>query len=96
MYLKDRTKGGGGLLFYVNENLSGKIINSYKFKENSEIILFEFSVSDKKWLLLGNYRPPSQNDLSFINELNLALNFFSPIFEDFCLLGHFNLATRKP
>ena len=62
MYRKDRTKTGEGLLLYVNENLHGKIINSYKFKENSEIILFEFSVSDKKWLLLGNYRPPSQND----------------------------------
>ena len=87
---------GGELLLYVNENLPGKIINSYNFKENSEIILFEISVSNKKWLLLDNCRPPSQNDLSFINELNLALNFFSPIFEDFCLLGHFNLATRKP
>ena len=58
MYLKNRTKTGGGLLFYVNENLPGKIISSYKFKENSEIILFEFSVSNKKWLLLGNYTPP--------------------------------------
>ena len=69
MYRKDRTKTGGGLLLYVNENLPGKIINSYKFKENSEIILFEFSISNTKWLLLGNYRPSSQNDLSFINEL---------------------------
>ena len=96
MYRKDRTKSGGGLLLYVNENLPGKIINSYKFKENSEIIVFEFSVSNKKWLLLGNYKPPSQNDLSFINELNLALNFFSPIYENFVLLGDFNLSTENP
>ena len=41
MYHKDRTKTGGGLLLYVNENLPGKIINSYKFKGNSEIILFD-------------------------------------------------------
>ena len=95
MYRKDRTKTGGGLLLYVNENLPGKIINSYKFKENFEIIVFEFSVSNKKWLLLGNYRPPSQNDLSFINELNLALNFFSPIYENFVLLGDFNLSTEN-
>ena len=87
IYRKDRTKTGGGLLLYVNENLPGKIINSYKFKENSGIIVFEFSVSNKKWLLLGNYRPPSQNDLSFISELNLALNFFSPIYENFVCLG---------
>ena len=86
MYLKDRTKTGG-LLLYVNENLPGKIISSYKFKENSEITLFEFSVSNKKWLLLGNNRPPSQNDLSFISELNLALNLFSPIYENFVCLA---------
>ena len=86
MYLKNRTKTGGGLLLYVNENLPGKIISSYKFKENSEIILFEFSVSNKKWLLLGTYRPPSQNDLSFINELNLALNFLAQYMKTlFCL-----------
>ena len=33
MHRKDRTKTGGGLLLYVNENLPRKIINSYKFKE---------------------------------------------------------------
>ena len=96
MYRKDRTKTRGGLLLYVNENLPGKITNSYKFKENSEIVLFEFSIPNKKWLLLGNYRPPSQNDLLFINELNLALNFFSPIYENFVWLGDFNLSTENP
>ena len=55
MYRKERTETGGGLLLYVNENLPGKIINSYKFKENSEMLLFGFSVSNKVWLLLGNY-----------------------------------------
>ena len=83
------------ILLYVNENLPGKIINSYKFKENSEIIVFEFSVSNKKWLLLGSYRPPSQNYISFISELNLALNFFSQIYENFVLLGDFNLSTEN-
>ena len=55
MYRKDRTKTGGGLLLYVNENIPGKIINSYKWKENSEIILFEFSVSIKSsyyWVII--------------------------------------------
>ena len=45
MYRKKRTKTRGGLLLYEDENLPGKIINSNKFKENSEIILFEFSVA---------------------------------------------------
>ena len=79
MYCKDRTKTGRGLLLCANENLSGKIIYSYKFKENSEIVLIEFSASNKKWPLLGNFKPPGQNDLSFVNKVNLALRFFSPI-----------------
>ena len=33
-----------------------------------------------------NYNPQSQNDLSFINEFNLALNFLSP----------FNMSTENP
>ena len=45
MYRKERTKTRGGLLLYEDENLPGKIINSYKFKGNSEIILFEFIVA---------------------------------------------------
>ena len=90
------TKTGGGLLLYVNENLPGKIINSYKFKGNSEIILFEFSVSNKKWFLLGNYKPPLQNHLSCINDLNIAFNFVSPIYENFVLLGNFKMSTENP
>ena len=95
MYYKDKTKNRGGLLLYINENLPGKIINSYKFKENSEIILFEFSVSNKNWLLLGNYKPTSQNDLSFSSELNLAFNLFSLMYENFVLLGDFNMSTEN-
>ena len=47
IYCKDRIKNGGGLLLYVNENLPIKIINTYKFKKKSEIILFAFNVSKK-------------------------------------------------
>ena len=47
MYLKDRTENGGELLLFINETLLGKIINTYKFKENSGIMLFEFSASNK-------------------------------------------------
>ena len=79
MYRKDRTKIGGGVLLYVYENLLSKMISSYKLKESSKIVLLEFSVSNKKRLLLGNYRPLSKNYLSFFNELNLAMNSFNPI-----------------
>ena len=96
MFRKDRNKNGGGLILYVNEDIPGKLLNSCNFKEGSEIIVFEFSISDKKWLLLGNYKPPSQNELSFINEIKLSLKFFSSSCENFLLLGDFNLSTENP
>ena len=92
MLRKDRNKNVGGLILYLNEDIPGKLINSYNFKEGSEIIVFEFSISNKKWLLLGNYKPPSQNELS----LKLSLNFFSSSYENFLLLGDFNLSTENP
>ena len=67
MFRKDRNKNGGGIILYINDGIPGKLMNSYDFK-GYEIIVFEFSISNKKWLLLRNYKPPSQNKLSFINE----------------------------
>ena len=89
MFRTDRNKIGGGLILYINEDIPGKVIKSYDFKEGSEITVFEFSISNKKWLLLGNFKPPSQNELSFINETKLSLNFFSSSYD-------FNLSTENP
>ena len=41
MFRKDRNKNGGDLILYVNEGILGNVINSYDFKEGSEIRAFE-------------------------------------------------------
>lgn len=41
----------------------------------------------------GNNRPSSQKELSFVNELNRALNLFSPMRENF---DDFNISTETP
>ena len=96
MFRKNRNKNGGGLILCINEGIPGKLINLYDFKEGSEVAVFEFIILNKKWLLLENYKPPSQNKLPFINEIKLALNFFSSSYENFLLLGYFNLPTENP
>ena len=56
-----------------DEGIPGKLINLYDFREGSESIVFEFCISNKKWLLQGNYKPPSPNHLSpneFIHKMN--------------------------
>ena len=58
MLRNNRNKNAGGLMLYVNEGILGKLINSYDHKKGAEIIVFEFSISNKKLFLLGNYKPP--------------------------------------
>ena len=37
MFRKDRNKNGGGLLFYVNQDLNCKTVNTYNFPADIEI-----------------------------------------------------------
>ena len=81
MYPKDRTKNGGRLSLHVKENLPCKIIYTSKFNLNSKIIINWVII-----IILGRYEPPLENDLWFINELDLALNLISPMY-------NFNIST---
>ena len=89
MFRKNKNKNGGDLILYINDGIPGKLINSYDFKEGSEIMIFEFIISNKKWLLLENYKQPSQNRLSFINKIKLSLKFFNSSYD-------LNLSTENP
>ena len=93
LFRKDRNVNGGGLLLYVNQNIPGKIINSFVFE--FEILAFEFSVANKKWLLLGIYKPPSVNEDAFFREIIAALNSYSSDYENFILMGDFNATTEN-
>ena len=54
----------GGLLLYVKENIPSKLVITGCFSEENEAIALEFSISNKKWLLPGIFKPPAENDFS--------------------------------
>ena len=53
MFWKDRDKNGGGLLFYVSQDLNCKIVNTYNFPSDIEILPLELALTKEKWLILG-------------------------------------------
>ena len=55
----DRNKHGGGLLFYINENIPRKLLNDEIIPSDTEMIMFEFLVKTRKWLCIGVYKSPS-------------------------------------
>ena len=71
------------------------MLNTFLFSEECEIISLDFSISNKKWLLSGIYNRPSQNEALFVEQIKLALNTYSTTYENFFLLGDFNMTTQN-
>ena len=69
----------------MKENIPSKLVNSFNFSEESEIIAIEFSISNIKRLLLGLYKLPSVKDDTFFDQIKLALKNYSKSYENFFL-----------
>ena len=94
MYRKDRNKHGGGVPCYVNENIPCKMV-SEGVPDDCEIILIEFSIKIRKWLCIGLYKSPLQNDKYFLDNLSLILNKLICQFDNIMLMGDFNLTVEN-
>ena len=46
-----------------------------------ELMTFELHQSKRKSLLLGIYKPPSQNDIEFLRRISLILDCYLPTME---------------
>ena len=69
---RDRNMNGAQLLC-TKENISNKLVNTYHFSEENEVIAIEFSISKEKWYLLGIYKSSAQNDLSFLSHIVVTI-----------------------
>ena len=50
---RDRDKYGGGVLFYVNENIPSNVLHLNSTPGQNEVILLEFSIIGLKGLCTG-------------------------------------------
>ena len=95
MLQKDQNKNGGGLLFYVGQNLSCKIVNTYNFPTDVEILPLELALTKRKWFILGLYKTPSLRSEIFISEVTKALTFYSEKCDNILLMGDFNMTPEN-
>ena len=93
MFRRDRNKHGVVMMFYINENIPFKAVNVEGLPENCEVTLIELSIKSRKWLCIGLYKAPSQNEKYFLDNLSLALTKMSCEYENFMLIGDFNLTV---
>ena len=83
-------KGGGrGVMIYVHENIPSKLLTKHVLPSDIECIFLELNFRKCKWLLVGTYHPPSQNDHYFLENLDKAIDVYSH-HEKVLLAGDFN------
>ena len=80
--------------FFVIKNISCKMVNVEGVPDDCEIILIEFSIKTRKWLCIGLYKPPSEIDKFFLDNLSLILKKLACQFDNIILMGDFNLTVE--
>ena len=78
IFRKDRNARGGGLLFYVNQDLNCKVLNKYPTRQNLEILVLELKLSETNY----TYKPPSLSDIAFTSEISNILTFYRSTHDD--------------
>ena len=83
----DRNKFGGGLLLYVKEDVSSKIL---KALNENEAIYIEINVRNKTWLLGCSYNPQKSLIENHLSKLGRSMSAFLSPYERFILMFDFN------
>ena len=94
-FRRDRNNFGGGLILYVKDDIPCKRLDIHDNSTNSEVLFLEFYDKKRKWLLIGLYKPPSQNDKEFLDNLIKNLEFYESKYDNFILFGDFNMTIKN-
>ena len=91
IFRQDRDKYGGGLMFYINQSIPCKKIETFQFTSSIEILTLEINLGKEKLLIFGTYKPLNINNSSFLNELYNAITFNSTLYKNYVLFGDLNI-----
>ena len=89
---KDRDAFGGGLFFSVNEKLNCRSLESFLPSTIIEILLLEIRLLNSKWLILRTCKSPSQNEPTYVSEIQKLLTYYCSSYDIILLLGDFNMS----
>ena len=95
IFRRDRNCFGGGLMFYVNENIPCRELSPEQNDSNFEIIFLEITLRNRNWLLISLYKPPGQKEKGFPENLNSILNKYISKYENIILIGDFSSSIEN-
>ena len=77
-------------MIYVRSDIPTSELRSSKFDNDIECVCFEINLRGKKWALFSIYRPPSQSQAHFFENLGKAVDHYSEKYDNYLFVGDFN------
>ena len=91
----DRNRFGEGLFLYVNERVLCRLLQGHPNFPSLEILVLEDYQSNRKWLFLGVYKSPSQNNIEFLNRTWAILDYYFQKYYNVTMAGNFNITVEN-
>ena len=89
-YRLDRCSNGGGLILYIRDDISSRLLTNLRLADNVECLFTEINIRNKKWLLCCLYNTHRYNNISnHIPHLSKGIDNYISHY-DILSLGDFN------
>ena len=85
-----KNRSGGVVIVYVWDNTPNKQLTKHKLPADVEGVLIEVNLRKTKWLIFGQYHPPSQPVEYFFKHEGYSLDICKQTCEKIFLDGDFN------
>ena len=95
VFTRNRDRFGAGLILYINKNIPCKPLTDHSVLSDLEVMVPELHQSKSKWLLLGIYKPPSQNYIEFLNRTSSVIDYYLRMHENILAIGNFKLPVNN-
>ena len=92
IYRRDRNENSGGLLLYIRDDVLSTLL---KIDPNFEAFYVELNVRKRKLLFCGSYNPNKNLIKKHLDEIGRNLDLLSSKYDNFILLGDFNLEPSE-
>ena len=71
---------------YMNENIPSRKLNEH-VPEDIESMCVEINLRKQKWIIIGLYRPPKMNEISFLNQLSKVVDLYGKRYDRIVTMG---------
>ena len=89
-FRNDRNASGGGLMAYVRSNLPARRRPDLELQRPIETIVLDVIISDRKWAVIGVYRPPSVDNKLFADIFTKGIDKISTQYDNIMVAGDLN------